>query len=70
MLRRDTSAPGRPLRLFAINVASGAERVMVTVDFPTTADDVAGLSISPDGTRLYTSFADWPFDIWMLEGFK
>ena len=43
---------------------------MVTVDFPKTADDVAGLSISPDGTRLYTSIADWPFDIWMLEGFR
>jgi Tol biopolymer transport system component/predicted Ser/Thr protein kinase len=70
MLRRDASAPGRPLRLFAVNVASGAERVIVTVDFPKTADDVAGLSISPDGTRLYTSFADWPFDIWMLEGFR
>ena len=70
MLRRDASAPGRPWRLFAMDAASGKERVMVTVDFPKTADDVAGLSISPDGTRLYTSIADWPFDIWMLEGFR
>jgi Tol biopolymer transport system component len=70
MLRRDASAPRRPWRLFALDVASGGERLVVTVDFPTTADDVAGLSISPDGTRLYTSFADWPFDIWMLEGFR
>ena len=70
MLRRDVSAPGRPWRLFALDVASGGERVVVTVGFPTTADDVAGLSISADGTRLYTSFADWPFDIWMLEGFR
>jgi Tol biopolymer transport system component len=70
ILRRDSSAPGRPLRLFAVDVASGRERVVVTVDFPITADDVAGLSLSPDGTRLYTSFADWPFDIWMLEGFR
>ena len=53
-----------------MDVASGAERVVTTVDFPKTADDVAGLSISPDGTRLYTSIADWPFDIWMLEGFR
>jgi Tol biopolymer transport system component len=70
MLRRDASAVGRPLRLFAVDIASGRERIVVTVDFPSTADDVAGLAISPDGTRLYTSFADWPFDIWMLEGFR
>jgi hypothetical protein len=53
-----------------VDLASSNERIVVTVDFPTTADDVAGLSISPDGTRLYTSIADWPFDIWMLEGFR
>lgn len=35
-----------------------------------TAEDVAGLRISRDGARLYTSFNDWPFDIWMLEGFR
>jgi hypothetical protein len=70
MLRRDASAPGRPWRVFAVDVASGGERVVTTVDFPKTADDVAGFSLSPDGTRLYTSFADWPFDIWMLEGFR
>ena len=70
ILRRDVSAPGGLWKLFAIDVASGAERVVTTVDIPHTADDVAGLSLSPDGTRLYTSFADWPFDIWMLEGFR
>ena len=70
MLRRDAVAPGRPWRLMAIDVTSGRERVVTTVHFPSTGDDVAGLSISPDGARLYTSFADWPFDIWMLEGFR
>jgi Tol biopolymer transport system component/predicted Ser/Thr protein kinase len=70
MLRRDTSAPGRPWRLFAVEIASGRQRIVTTVDLPGTADGVAGLSLSPDGTRLYTSFADWPFDIWMLEGFR
>ena len=25
---------------------------------------------TPMSTRLYTSIADWPFDIWMLEGFR
>jgi len=46
------------------------EASVVTLDLPPTAEDVAGLSISADGTRLYTSFADWPFDTWMLEGFR
>jgi Tol biopolymer transport system component len=70
LFRRDAKAPRRPLRLFAVDIASGQERIVVTVDFPATADDIAGLTISPDGRRLYTSFADWPFDIWMLEGFR
>ena len=61
---------GRSWRLFALDIASGEERIVATVAFPATADDVAGLSLSRDGTRLYTSFADWPFDIWMLEGFR
>jgi Tol biopolymer transport system component/predicted Ser/Thr protein kinase len=69
-LSRDQSASGRPWRLFAVDVASGAERVVTTVDFPKTTDAVSGLTISADGKRLYTSFADWPFDIWMLEGFR
>jgi Tol biopolymer transport system component/predicted Ser/Thr protein kinase len=70
ILRRDSSALGRPWRLFAVDVASGKERAVVTIGLPKTADGVAGINISPDGTRLYTSFADWPFDIWMLEGFR
>ena len=69
-LRRDTSASGVGWRLFATDVASGVERVMTTVDFPRTADNVSGLSLSPDGKRLYTSYADAPYDIWMLEGFR
>lgn len=69
-LRRDASAPGRPLTLIGVDIASGRERVLTTAPLPVSADDVAGLSLSPDGTRFYTSFADWPFDIWMLEGFR
>ena len=28
-----------------------------------------GLSLSPDGRRLYTSYSDVPWDIWLLDGF-
>ena len=69
-LRRDGAAPGRPWKVYATDVASGKERVLATVGFPGTAEDVAGLSLSSDGTKIYTSYADWPFDIWMLEGFR
>ena len=55
--------------LFATDVASGAERVMTTLAFPRSADNLSGLSVRPDGKRLYTSYADAPYDIWMLEGF-
>ena len=42
----------------------------MTADFPTSVDSVSGLSLSLDGTRLYTSISERPFDIWMLEGFR
>lgn len=70
VLRRDMSAPGRPWRLFAIDVTSGTPRVVMTADFPPSVDSVSGLSLSPDGTRLYTSMSERAFDIWMLEGFR
>ena len=71
MLRRDMSRAGHGAwKLFATDIASGAERVMTTVDLPRTAQNLAGLSFSPDGKRLYTSYADASFDIWMLEGFQ
>jgi hypothetical protein len=47
-----------------------AHSVVMTADFPTTLDSVSGLSLRPDGTRLYTSISERPFDIWMLEGFR
>jgi hypothetical protein len=30
---------------------------------------VDAFRIHPDGTRFLTSIAEWPYDIWMLEGF-
>jgi len=70
MLRGDTSASGRRAwQLFATDIASGSERVMTTLDLPRTAENVSGLSLSPDGRRLYTSYSDVPWDIWLLDGF-
>lgn len=45
-------------------------KIKSALDLPRTAENVSGLSLSPDGKRLYTSYSDVPFDIWMLEGFQ
>jgi serine/threonine protein kinase len=68
-LEQNTTGTGAPWRLWSIDVATGAERLVTDVPLPPTTGDAAGFSLHPDGTRFLTSIADWPFDIWMLEGF-
>jgi Tol biopolymer transport system component len=68
-LEQNISGAGAPWRLFSIDVATGAERLVADVGLPPTAGDAAGFSLHPDGTRFLTSIANWPFDLWMLEGF-
>jgi Tol biopolymer transport system component/predicted Ser/Thr protein kinase len=68
-LEQNTSGQGSPWRLWSFDIVSGAERVLANVPLPPTAGDAAGFSLHPDGTRFLTSVANWPFDIWMLEGF-
>jgi serine/threonine protein kinase/Tol biopolymer transport system component len=69
VLERNTSGTGAPWQLWSIDVATGTERLLADVPFPETAGDAAGFSLHPDGTRFLTSIANWPYDIWMLEGF-
>jgi eukaryotic-like serine/threonine-protein kinase len=68
-LEQNTSGEGPPWRLWSTDVASGAERLLGGVPLPATAGIAAGFSLHPDGTRFLTSIANWPLDIWMLEGF-
>lgn len=68
-LEQNTGGEGAPWRLWSIDVTTGDERLVADVSLPPTAGDVAGFSLHPDGTRFLTSIANWPFDIWMLEGF-
>ena len=42
--------------------------MIAPLDLPASNDNIAGFSLHPDGKRLLTSIAKWPFDIWMLEG--
>ena len=69
LLEQNISGAGAPWRLFSIDVATSAERLVADVALPPTAGDAAGFSLHPDGTRFLTSIANWPFDLWMLEGF-
>jgi hypothetical protein len=69
ILQRNIDASGAAWLLRAIDVASGAIRVLADIDLPATTGNVAGFSLHPDGTRFLTSASSWPYDIWMLEGF-
>ena len=69
-LFRNSGREGAQWQLFAMDVATGAEKMIAGIDLPVTTDDARGLSLHPDGKRLATSIAKWPFDIWMIEGFE
>jgi serine/threonine protein kinase len=56
-------------QLYAIDVSTGAEKVLAPVDLPASANGLAGFSVHPDGKRFLTSIAKWQYDIWMIEGF-
>jgi len=66
---RNTTGQGPEWQLYAVDVSSGGERLIAGVDFPVTTDSLQGFSLHPDGTRIATSVAKWPYDIWMMEGF-
>ena len=66
---RDTSGEGPQWQLYSVDVKTGTDTFLATVDLPASADSIAGFSLHPDGKRFLTSIAKWPFDIWMMEGF-
>ena len=66
---RNTTGEGAEWQLYAIDVKTGAEKMLAPLDLPASTDGVAGFSLHPDGNRFLTSIAKWPYDIWMLEGF-
>ena len=65
----NTGGDGDEWQLYSIDAKSGAEKLIAPVDLPASADSVAGFSLHPDGKRVLTSIAKWPYDIWMMEGF-
>jgi hypothetical protein len=56
-------------QLYSIDVKTSADRMLTPLDLPASTTSIAGFSLHPNGKRFLTSFAKWPYDIWMLEGF-
>ncbi len=68
-IAQNTTGNGAEWQLYSVNVKTGAEKFVTSVDFPASTGAAAGFSVHPDGKRALTAIARWPFQIWMLEGF-
>jgi len=66
----NTTGTGTEWQLYEVNVTTKAEKLLAPVDLPPSTGSLSALSIHPDGKRALTSIAEWPFQIWMLEGFE
>jgi Tol biopolymer transport system component/predicted Ser/Thr protein kinase len=60
----------REWQLYEVNVATGAETLVTTVDLSPSVAALSALSIHPDGKRALTTVANFPFQIWTMEGFE
>lgn len=57
-------------QLLSFDVATGAEKVIRTVDLPPSVSFIGDFSMHPDGKRFLFCAATFNPDIWMLEGFE
>jgi hypothetical protein len=60
---------GAEWQLLSIDVATGKKRVLADVDLPPSIGEAHHFSMHPDGKRFFTAVSNWPYDIWVLEGF-
>ena len=65
----NTGSDGAQWQLYSVNVGTGTEKLLGSIDLPQSIATLAGFSLHPDGKHFLTSAAKWPFDIWMMEGF-
>jgi serine/threonine protein kinase len=66
----NTTGTGTEWQLYEVTVATGAEKLLSALDLSPSTGTLAGFSIHPDGKRALITTANWPFQIWMLEGFE
>ena len=67
---RDTVGNGAEWRIYSVEMATGAERMLAALDLPQSVSDIEGFSLHPDGNRFLTSIGKYSYDIWMIEGFE
>jgi Tol biopolymer transport system component len=66
----DHPGAGARWQLYSVNVRTGTEKLLAAIDLPQSTGRLAGFSLHPDGKRFLTSVANFPFHIWMMEGFN
>jgi Tol biopolymer transport system component/predicted Ser/Thr protein kinase len=66
----NTTEPNHEWQLYEVNVTSAAEKLVTAVDLPPSTARLSAFSIHPDGKRALTSIANFPYQIWTLEGFE
>jgi serine/threonine protein kinase len=66
----NTAGKGTEWELFSVNVQTGAEKMLASLDLPASTQSLYGFSLHPDGKRFLTTVLQKPFDIWMIEGFQ
>ena len=52
---RNTTGEGAEWQLYAIDLKTGAEKMLAPLDLPASTDGVAGFSLHPDGNRFLKS---------------
>jgi hypothetical protein len=66
----NTTDPNQEWQLYELNVATGAEKFVSAVNLSPSTATVRAFSIHLDGKRALTAVANWPYQIWTLEGFE
>ena len=62
------TAGGDEWQLYSVDVGTGAERLLGSLNLPPYIGSLEGFSLYPGENRFATSIAKWPYDIWMIEG--
>jgi len=65
----NSTGEGAEWHLYSVDVRTGVDKLLGTVDLPASTNGLAGFSLHPDGKRFLTSIGKLSLDIWMLEGF-
>ena len=66
---RNIDQYGPEWQLFSVDVNTGAETFLAPLNMPAATNGISGFSLHPDGKHFAISVGQFPYDIWMMEGF-